>query len=494
MSVATKNPFAILDADDASRPSTPAAPAPSNAAPQPPAATRGTQKSRGPASRGGKYYARGGRPGPRDSNQPQAEEPVTENERKSEGGRGRGRGRGGAARGGRRPYDRHSQTGKTDSDKKVHQGWGGDEGNTELKAEEAAENDAAVEAVPEAPADGAEPTAEAQPEGRPRREREPEEEDTTLTLEEYLVQKKEKDALLPQLEATRQANEGADVWKDAVLLSRNEDDEAYFIGKPHTPRKSITGLPRDPPLAAYGEAQAKELASYFLSLPEDERPTAIFSSPYYRCLQTSQPTAQALNTPLYVEHGLSEWYSPIVPGTGLHPRPGSAASLQTFFPEIDPSWISVWYPTQKGEDVSEVHDRTDGFLSVFIPQVEKIFEGKHKRVLLVSHAAPAITLVRSLVVNRELPLRVGCCSLSELVPRTSLENGSVSSTGVNTVVRFWEARKLANGDHLEKGASRDWGFEDIVIEAGKASTFPRVPGSENLPEGPTGAQVVHSLL
>ena len=44
--------------------------------------------------------------------------------------------------------------------------------------------------------------------------------------------------------------------------------------------RQLTGLPRDPPLAAFGHTQAQELADYFLSLPEEERPTAIFSSPY----------------------------------------------------------------------------------------------------------------------------------------------------------------------------------------------------------------------
>ena len=91
------------------------------------------------------------------------------------------------------------------------------------------------------------------------------------------------------------------------------------------------GLPRDPPLAAFGHTQAQELADHFLSLPEEERPTAIFSSPYCtylhvapfeldvypnvnaylkkntpstdRCLQTSKPVANALNVPIYVEHG-----------------------------------------------------------------------------------------------------------------------------------------------------------------------------------------------
>jgi Hyaluronan / mRNA binding family len=148
-------------------------------------------------------------------------------------------------------YDFFDSSSPSDSQKKVHQGWGGDEATTELKAEEGAVADAAADsgaaadlwgadaAAPTdwaAPADGdaAVPAAEgdAKPEGRPRREREPEEDDNTLTLEQYLAQQKEKDAVVPKLESTRKANEGAgdDLWKDAVALSKNEEEE-YFAGK-----------------------------------------------------------------------------------------------------------------------------------------------------------------------------------------------------------------------------------------------------------------------
>lgn len=287
MSVATKNPFAILDAEDASRPSSPApAPAKEEAPPAPPAPTRGTQKPRGgPAARGGKYYARGGaKSGPKDSgnlNQNGIEEPPADGQRKFEGtgrgrgGRGRG-GRGGAGRG--RPFDRHSQTGKTDTDKRIHQSWGGDDGNTELKTEEAVTNDVAVEgaaandwgpdtapasndwgatetnpaedpwATPAAAPEGAAtatPAADAEKperEGRPRREREPEEEDNTLTLEQYLAQKKEKEgSLVPKLEGTRKANEGADgnIWKDVVPLQK-EEENSYFVGKSKSTPKART--------------------------------------------------------------------------------------------------------------------------------------------------------------------------------------------------------------------------------------------------------------
>ncbi len=190
-----------------------------------------------------------------------------------EGSRGRGRGRGGdrgergergGGRGGRRPYDRHSQTGKTcvmpdivgsithpsrrDSEKKIHQGWGGDDGKEEFKTEQAATVDAAAEGdtwggetnaadwgtAESAPAETATAPAaeEEKSESRPRKERE-EEEDHTLTLEQYLAQQKEKDAVVPKLENTRKANEGTDenIWKNTIPLARDEEKESYFVGK-----------------------------------------------------------------------------------------------------------------------------------------------------------------------------------------------------------------------------------------------------------------------
>lgn len=243
--------------------------------------------------------------------------------------------------------------------------------------------------------------------------------------------------------------------------------------------KSETGLPRDPPLAAYGETQAKELAEYFASLPEDQRPTAIYSSPYYRCLQTIRPTSQALNVPIYVEHGLSEWYSPVKAGTGLHPRPASASELKKYFPEIDDSWSSIWYPSRKGEDVEQVHDRVAGFLKLFVPEVERRFSGKHRRILLVSHAATVIALARELLGNRGLPLRIGCCSLTELHRKA----------GTDQVLGAWDAKTLGDGAHLKEGASRDWGFEDIEIADGKVVEDLGVPGTENEIDEPIGPQL-----
>ncbi|KAG6911932.1 hypothetical protein DXG01_000179 [Tephrocybe rancida] len=203
--------------------------------------------------------------------------------------------------------------------------------------------------------------------------------------------------------------------------------------------------------------------------------------PYFLLRSTTQPVSSALGLPIYVEHGLAEWFSPVAPGTGLHPRPGSAESLRQYFTDINTEWSSVWYASRKGEDVDEIHDRIDGFLDAFAVEIERKFPGKHTRVLFVSHAATAIALTRSLLGDREFPIRVGCCSISEF-DRT---------LGNQRMVGAWKAKRLADGSHLKDGASRDWGFEDIEIAQGKVVDDPGVPGSEALDERdePVGSQV-----
>ena len=96
-------------------------------------------------------------------------------------------------------------------------------------------------------------------------------------------------------------------------------------------------------------------------------------------------------------------------------------------------------------------------MRALIPAVEERFGGEHKRILLVTHAATVIALTRELVGDRDLPLRVGCCTL------TNLERPQ----GVRDAVGCWQPKKLADGGHLKDGVTRDWGFDNCIIIDGK---------------------------
>ncbi|CAG8480354.1 924_t:CDS:2 [Diversispora eburnea] len=214
--------------------------------------------------------------------------------RSSRGARTAERGRGGG-RGGRRgrEHDRHSSTGRFDSDKKETQAWGnpstswenneqtestvpdpnvtsswGGNGTTENSgdATEAksgwnADNEtttksgwdapdesptsleAAVgggEIVP--PADweeskGEQPAWEAKEDETANEEPAPIVEEEVKTFDEYLAEKAQKslDISLPEV---RRANEGADdsQWKDAVPLEKDDEEDMLFAGKEHSTR------------------------------------------------------------------------------------------------------------------------------------------------------------------------------------------------------------------------------------------------------------------
>lgn len=55
---------------------------------------------------------------------------------------------------------------------------------------------------------------------------------------------------------------------------------------------SPTGIPSDPPLAGYGVQQAKQLAEHVVKL--DPPVDRVYSSPFYRCLETLAPTVEKL--------------------------------------------------------------------------------------------------------------------------------------------------------------------------------------------------------
>lgn len=129
--------------------------------------------------------------------------------------------------GGGRPFDRHSQTGKTESQKQVHQALG-DDADRELDAEVQGEADANQEARPETPAAVDGTVSQVDTSAPPA-----EEEDKSMTLDEYLKSQAERklDLGVPQ---GRQANEGQDdsLWKDGVAVSgKGSNENEWYFGK-----------------------------------------------------------------------------------------------------------------------------------------------------------------------------------------------------------------------------------------------------------------------
>ncbi|KAG8219849.1 hypothetical protein J3R82DRAFT_827 [Butyriboletus roseoflavus] len=206
-----------------------------------------------------------------------------------------------------------------------------------------------------------------------------------------------------------------------------------------------------------------------------------------------------MSLPIYIEHGLSEWYSPVTPSTGLLPRPKSAIELRAMLPEIslswntveiDPTWSSIWLPPRKGEDLEQIHARMSDALSCLIHQIDTRPDMRHhKHILLLSHAAPIIAMCRHLLAQRNLPLRVGCCTLSQFSRKRDVTGGQEASR--------WEALSLASCAHLtDKASLRDWGFEDIVTDdiTGEVVHEIGVPGTEGEEEDTFGPQIYSSML
>ncbi|KAK8035995.1 phosphoglycerate mutase [Apiospora marii] len=210
--------------------------------------------------------------------------------------------------------------------------------------------------------------------------------------------------------------------------------------------RSPTGLPTDPPLTAHGVDQANDLARHLLQVdpPIDQ----VYSSPYYRCLQTispfvaklkegggaaaagdgrrPQPSAPPSSSPglglesgpgsgektgggggegggrgtIRVEAGISEWYG-LAPWE--HPTSAPLAELAALFPQspLDPTYVSRVTPARRGESIAQLHERVAAAVAAIVAQSDT--EG-HRAVVLNTHAAVVIALGR--VLTGRMPARV----------------------------------------------------------------------------------------
>ena len=274
-----------------------------------------------------------------------------------------------------------------------------------------------------------------------------------------------------------------------ILLLRHGHRMAWMLdpstGKYTSSHPFPTGLPADPPLAAHGVAQAKETSAYLNKELSEKAATdrlRIYSSLFYRCLETLRPTVLQLregqgtapNLAVRGERGFGEWFGK---AWFEQPVPAEPQRLRDeFFPFVNAQYQSLLIPHPHGERMIEVHDRLAKALSLVIRDVDQEYEKLGRgdepvTLLLCGHAAQIICSARALTGLEpddldEDDFKCYTCGISKFVRRAPTRdsgkewsnsdyldwrtNGGVAG-GWDCVLNSWCG-------HLSRGEERGWHF------------------------------------
>ncbi|KAJ5711912.1 Histidine phosphatase superfamily clade-1 [Penicillium malachiteum] len=197
-----------------------------------------------------------------------------------------------------------------------------------------------------------------------------------------------------------------------------------------------TGNPADPALTSYGIRQSHELGKHINNPEFHPKPFRVYSSPFYRCLQTIQPSVEELDKkhkelqaggcdasqkveeghidPLSkfdvrIENGLGEWFGPTT--FFEHPPHPTTELMHGFFPSLVPEahlgpYKPLLRPSRRGETILELHNRAATTLAGIIADLDSEItalevnippeQRTSKSVLICSHAATLIAMGRVL--------------------------------------------------------------------------------------------------
>jgi broad specificity phosphatase PhoE len=158
--------------------------------------------------------------------------------------------------------------------------------------------------------------------------------------------------------------------------------------------------PYDPPLSEDGFEQAKQLGQRLVG----EGIRHIFASPFLRTVQTAVQVANALDLPIKLESGLSEWLNPEWMNTMPEKLPIEVLHEQ--YPRIDPSYTSrviAHYP----ETSVEVLERT-------AETARRLTAEFSEDILLVGHGASVVGTTQGLVAGTP-EVHASLCCLVKLV-------------------------------------------------------------------------------
>ncbi|KAL8824988.1 MAG: hypothetical protein Q9191_004686 [Dirinaria sp. TL-2023a] len=237
---------------------------------------------------------------------------------------------------------------------------------------------------------------------------------------------------------------------------------------------SPTGIAGDPPLVAYGVQQSQQLADALTSISP---PIAqIYSSPFYRCLQTIQPTAEKLGLEIRADNGLGEWFGR---APFSHPQPAQHSVLTDLFPTLAQNYVPSCVPSQFGESISELHARCEITLSNIISHADAESGADPIAILICTHAAALIAIGRVLtgclpseLDEEDFYTYTAGITKFERKHQTSeeYEKKVVSALDVKTpsssiyqkigkgVVGNWNCVSNCDCTHLSGGGERGWHF------------------------------------
>lgn len=267
-----------------------------------------------------------------------------------------------------------------------------------------------------------------------------------------------------------------------ILLLRHGHRIAWQLdpttGKYTSSQPYPTKLPADPPLASHGVDQAEETGSYLAKQLEElakQDRLRIYSSLFYRCLQTLKPTIERLHASVKPdllvrgERGFGEWFGK---AWFEQPAPANAATLKaTFFPFVDDTYESKLIPEKYGEKIIDLHDRIAKAFSLVLRDIDNEFEAQGRgseqvTLLICGHAAPIICSGR--VLTGTLPddlddedFKCFTCGISKFVrrepqdPEQTLDRIGWRGHGV---AGGWDCVLNSWCGHLKNGEERGWHF------------------------------------
>jgi len=159
----------------------------------------------------------------------------------------------------------------------------------------------------------------------------------------------------------------------------------------------------DPPLSMCGKQQAEALS---LALSQDKNISHIFSSPFFRTLQTSHSIAEKLNIKIQVDHGLTEW----ILNNNSFPEFTEEYYL-SITDRYTPEFKSTIPPVGSFENPSDLHRRC----WKIVERVESELMNSTGNLVFVCHAASHIALARSFLRDKSFDFFPGPCCLTKFV-------------------------------------------------------------------------------